>query len=374
LRNTIGNVPLKWYDDYEHIGYDLDGEKISKPVGANRNDELDKFLDKMENPDFWRTVVDRQTGANIVLTDEDIDIIKRLMSSRYARDDVEEFDTSTFFTQDEMKMPLSGRPEHKRSFIPSNWERLQVGRYVHAIKMGWIKPRLRRPKTVDEAPKFYDIWGAENENDKRKHMHHLPAPKCPLPDHYESYNPPPEYLFDQEEKKKWESQEPEDRRLNFVPNKYTSLRLVPGFENFIKERFDRCLDLYMCPRQRKMRVQIDPQDLLPELPKPRDLQPFPTTLSIVISRFKITFYDLFFKSQHLKYFWLLIRLIKVINPWSPPLAFMLRVSGCFRPVMTRPLNAGRCPQVVVCTRGSLSPNVCTQRGFLLQACSSFPWS
>ena len=27
LRNTIGNVPLKWYDDYEHIGYDLDGKK-----------------------------------------------------------------------------------------------------------------------------------------------------------------------------------------------------------------------------------------------------------------------------------------------------------------------------------------------------------
>lgn len=283
LRNTIGNVPLKWYDDYDHIGYNLDGEKIKKPADAKRNDELDEFLEKMENPDYWRTVRDSQTGGKIVLSDEDIDIIKRLTSSKYANKDVEEFETSSFFTQDEMKMPLSGRPEHKRSFIPSNWERLQVGKYVHAIKMGWIKPKIKKPEEEEEEEqKFYDIWGKDNENDNRKHLHHLPAPKCPLPDHYESYNPPPEYLFDDQEKEKWENQESEERRINFLPKKYPSLRLVPGYENFIKERFERCLDMYLAPRQRKMRVQVDPQDLIPKLPKPRDLQPFPTTLSIVI--------------------------------------------------------------------------------------------
>ena len=50
---------------------------------------------------------------------------------------------------------------------------------------------------------------------------------------------------------------------------------------FINERFERCLDLYLCPRMRKERVRVDAEDLLPKLPKPRDLQPFPTTLSIV---------------------------------------------------------------------------------------------
>ncbi|KNC78998.1 hypothetical protein SARC_08587 [Sphaeroforma arctica JP610] len=25
--NTVGNIPLEWYDDYEHVGYDLDGKK-----------------------------------------------------------------------------------------------------------------------------------------------------------------------------------------------------------------------------------------------------------------------------------------------------------------------------------------------------------
>ncbi|CAF0970525.1 unnamed protein product [Brachionus calyciflorus] len=286
LRNTIGNVPLKWYDDYDHIGYNLDGEKIAKPADAKRSDELDQFLDKMENPDYWRTVRDSQTGGKVVLSDEDIEIIKRLTTSKYANKDVEEFDTSSFFTQDEMKMPLSGRPEHKRSFIPSNWERLQVGKYVHAIKMGWIKPQIKKEEE-DDQPKFYDIWG-KDDNDQRKHLHHLPAPKCPLPDNYESYNPPPEYLFDDEEKEKWQNQEPEDRRINFMPKKFPSLRLVPGYEHFIKERFERCLDMYLAPRQRKMRVQVDPQDLLPKLPKPRDLQPFPTTLSITFKGHKST--------------------------------------------------------------------------------------
>ncbi len=284
MRNTIGNVPLKWYDEYDHIGYDLDGQKIAKPAqngASDSKDELDEFLNRMDNPDYWRTVIDRQTGSKIVLSDEDIEVIKRLTSGKYARSDVEEFDTSTFFSHEEMKMPLSGRPEHKRSFIPSKWEKLQVGKYVHAIKMGWIKPQLKKTKEQEEENKFYDIWGAETEEDKRKHLHHLPAPKCPLPDHHESYNPPPEYLFDEEERAKWENQDKEDRKLDFIPKKYSSLRLVPAYDNFINERFARCLDMYLCPRQRKMRVQVDPQDLIPQLQKPRDLQPFPTTLSIV---------------------------------------------------------------------------------------------
>jgi ribosome biogenesis protein ERB1 len=283
---------LKWYEEYDHIGYDLEGNKIDKPANfrSGANNELDEFLNKMENPDYWRTVIDRQTGEPIVLQDEDINIIKRLVAGKYAKKGVEEFETSTFFTHDEMKTPLSGRPEHKRSFIPSKWEKLQVGKYVHAIKMGWIKPQLKRQHNESEPNeqlKFYDIWSDENQQNSRRHMHSLPAPKLPLPNHNESYNPPPEYLFDEEEKKKWEQQESEDRRTNFMPQKYSSLRLVPAYDNFIKERFDRCLDMYLCPRQLKMRAQVNPEDLLPQLPKPRDLQPFPNTLSIVRFLFSV---------------------------------------------------------------------------------------
>ena len=42
---------MEWYNDYPHIGYDLDGKKIFKPI--RNKDELDEFLDKMDNPDYW---------------------------------------------------------------------------------------------------------------------------------------------------------------------------------------------------------------------------------------------------------------------------------------------------------------------------------
>ena len=73
---------------------------------------------------------------------------------------------------------------------------------------------------------------------------------------------------------------PEDRRVTFIPKKYPSLRLVPACDNYIKENLNRCLDLSLAPRKRKMRAQVDPQDLIPKLPKPKNLQPFPNTLSI----------------------------------------------------------------------------------------------
>lgn len=56
--------------------------------------------------------------------------------------------------------------------------------------------------------------------------------------------------------KDWESKddEPWKRKHNFIPQKYKSLREVPAYENYTKERFQRCLDLYLCPRAKKMRV------------------------------------------------------------------------------------------------------------------------
>jgi ribosome biogenesis protein ERB1 len=53
LRNTIGNVPIQWYEDYDHIGYDLRGEQIQKPEGAHKKGEIDEFLDKVDDPNYW---------------------------------------------------------------------------------------------------------------------------------------------------------------------------------------------------------------------------------------------------------------------------------------------------------------------------------
>lgn len=52
IRNTVGNIPMNWYDDYNHLGYDWDGKPIRKP---KRGDELDKFLNRMDNPEHGMT-------------------------------------------------------------------------------------------------------------------------------------------------------------------------------------------------------------------------------------------------------------------------------------------------------------------------------
>lgn len=77
IRNTVGNIPMKWYDEYKHIGYDWDAKKIIKP---DKGDQLDDFLKRMEDPNFWRTVRDPQTGQEVILSDADIELIKRINS------------------------------------------------------------------------------------------------------------------------------------------------------------------------------------------------------------------------------------------------------------------------------------------------------
>lgn len=79
IRNTVGNIPMHWYDEYKHIGYDWDAKKIIKPV---KGDQLDDFLKRMEDPNFWRTVKDPQTGQNVILSDADIELIKRINAKK----------------------------------------------------------------------------------------------------------------------------------------------------------------------------------------------------------------------------------------------------------------------------------------------------
>ncbi|CAL8374085.1 unnamed protein product [Boreogadus saida] len=281
IRNTVGNIPMEWYKDFPHIGYDLDGKKILKPI--RNKDELDDFLDKMENPDYWRTVPDKQTGCEIVLTDDQVDLVHRLQRGQFGDVNFNQYQPMVeFFSGEVMIHPVTNRPEDKRSFIPSLIEKAKVSKLVHAIKMGWIRPRRSKEERAEEAGRYYDLWASEDPNAiLGRHKMHVPAPKLRLPGHEESYNPPPEYLLSEEERLAWEQLDPEDRKTTYLPRKFSCLRAVPSYSRFIHERFERCLDLYLCPRQRKMRVNVNPEDLIPKLPKPKDLQPFPTTQSLV---------------------------------------------------------------------------------------------
>jgi len=186
-----------------------------------------------------------------------------------------------YFTGIEEIMPLSAAPEPKRRFLPSKHEAKRVMKIVRAIREGRILPyRPPEEREKDEDVEVhYDIW--QDEQPRPDHVMNIPAPKAPPPGYDLSYNPPPEYLPTKAEKQAWESADAEDREKEYLPTKYDSLRKVPGYEKFINERFERSLDLYLAPRVRKNRLNIDPASLLPKLPRPEELKPFPTVCSVL---------------------------------------------------------------------------------------------
>lgn len=143
---------------------------------------------------------------------------------------------------------------------------------VRAIRQGRIVPS--KPSSLK--PQFYSIWAEPSSS----HPPPLPAPKPRLPTHSESYNPPPEYLPTDAERVEWEANEPEDREKDYLPQKYSALRLVPAYDRFIKDRFNRQLDLYLAPRVQRTKLNVDPNSLIPKLPSPHSLKPFPNYRSL----------------------------------------------------------------------------------------------
>ncbi|KAI3810379.1 hypothetical protein L1987_19991 [Smallanthus sonchifolius] len=250
-RNTIGDVPLEWYKDEEHIGYDVAGKKIKK---KERLDKLDSFLARTDDANSWRKIIDDIEDEEVELTKEETKLIRRMLKGKAPHADFDPHAVSAFviifvskrnercstgsiqpyvdwFAWDGAKHPLSNAPEPKRRFIPSKWE-------------------AKKPK--------------------------FPQSNCLLAGHDESYNPSLEYIPTQEEISAYQLMFEEDQP-KFIPKRFASLRSVPAYEKSVRESFDRCLDLYLCPRARKKRINIDPESLKPKLPSRKDLKPYPTT-------------------------------------------------------------------------------------------------
>ncbi|CAM9670908.1 unnamed protein product, partial [Chrysoparadoxa australica] len=279
-RNAIGRVPLHWYDEYDHIGYSRAGKKVgSKSEGdGNEVDAVDAALAREEDPDFARTVYDAYNMKKVVLSDREMEIIRRLQAGAIAHPEHDAHpDYVDYASHEKEKMPLGSDHESKRRFLPSKWEMMKV----HKILQGMREGKIQLEKKKKPAGQAYEMWpDGEEFPDRHRGPMHIPAPKLPLPGHAESYRPPEEYLMTEEEEKAWDEMDPEERPLNFKPKRFSSLRAVGAYEGFVKERFERCLDLYLCPRTFKRRLNIDPESLVPELPKPRDLKPFPHELCL----------------------------------------------------------------------------------------------
>ncbi|KAL8904451.1 MAG: hypothetical protein Q9207_003249, partial [Kuettlingeria erythrocarpa] len=277
--NTIGNIPLSFYDSYPHIGYDVNGKKIARPA---KGEALDALLDSIDIPKGWTGLTDPDTGKPLELSEQELDVLKRIQMNEVPEEGYDPYPaTVEYFTSKNQIMPLSAAPEPKRRFVPSKHEAKRVMKIVRAIREGRIlpyKPPLEEHEE-DLDVKRYDIWA--NEASRLDHPMNVPAPKLPPPGYEESYHPPPEYLPDEQEKRSWEEADEEDREKAYLPSDHNSLRKVPGYGRFIKEKFERCLDLYLAPRIRRSKLNIDPESLLPKLPSPDELRPFPTTCATI---------------------------------------------------------------------------------------------
>jgi ribosome biogenesis protein ERB1 len=276
--NTIGNIPLTYYDEYPHIGYDINGKKIMRPA---KGEALDALLDQIDIPKGWTGLTDPATGKPLSLSEEELDVLKRLTRNEVVEDGYDPYPEMVhYFSGKKEVMPLSAAPEPKRRFVPSKHEAKRVMKIVKAIREGRIQP-YKPPSEAEEEEErvYYDVWA--DEKPRPENSMHLAAPKLPPPGYDASYHPPQEYLPDKNEEAAWLAADEEDREKDYLPKNYEALRKVPGYERFVKERFERSLDLYLAPRVRRNKLNIDPESLLPKLPNPEDLKPFPTTCAAI---------------------------------------------------------------------------------------------
>ena len=275
--NTIGNISLDYYKNFPHIGYDVNGKRLMRPA---KGSALDQFLESIDMPKGWTGVVDKETGLPRNLSKDELEMLYKIQTG--AAPDDHGFDVyavePAWFTRKTQEMPIVDKEPSKNSFIPSLHEAAKVAKLVKAMREGKIVPRRPPPDSSDQ---FFDLWADAPEQQAAAMDSHIPAPKMSAPRNAESYNPPEEYLYTEEEQIAWEEQvDPDQRPLNYLPQKFESLRRVPGYANLIQERFERCLDLYLAPRAKKTKPQIDPESLIPKLPLPKDLKPFPTRNAI----------------------------------------------------------------------------------------------
>ena len=300
-QNRIGRVPIHWYDEYEHIGYDAHGQKVIKQSAkeGGGGDLLDQAIQNQDNLEKQKFLIhDALNAKDVELTPRQIQLIRRMQAGAFAHPEHNANpDYIDYFSgvNQEISGLNSDRHEPKARFQPSKWEKLQVRRLLHKLEKGdinmdYLTGKVRdmndvkqKNKKDDDTDQPFMLWKGDEEDElaMRKGPQHIAAPKLPPPGHAESYNPSEEYLPTEEELKEWEEMDPKDRPHGLlIPKKFPNLRSVGAYEHSVRERFERCLDLYLCPRVMKRRLNIDPESLVPSLPKASDLRPFPTSQCI----------------------------------------------------------------------------------------------
>ena len=121
-RNRIGNIPLKWYDGYDHIGYDILGNKIPRPSKS----ALQQLLEKVDDPQALRTIWDPVEHEGHRLSDRDIQLLENIMKNKYPNPEFDPYpDTIEYVQFKRGENPFDmDRPKHQ--FTPRKGEVMKV--------------------------------------------------------------------------------------------------------------------------------------------------------------------------------------------------------------------------------------------------------
>lgn len=256
-----GKVPREWYDEFNHLGYNINASKVDKPA---KEDEIEKFLKKAKDKDYWRNIHDELNNKSVFLSDQDLEVIKRIRKNLYANKNIADDDTYFERNIPYQIFPLSNRMTPKKAFLPSKNEQKYINYLAKLIRENLISVEDEDKKPKKES--LFDIWQFENTLDNTYHPgKEFTMPKPIPPDSDLSYNPPEELKDDS------------------MKEAEISLRKIPKYPNVINEQFDRCLDIFQSTRIIKKKEQISEESILPELPNLEDLKPYPTKENIVFN-------------------------------------------------------------------------------------------
>jgi len=246
--NNIGDVPRAWYRDQQHVGYSQDGYKL---IRGQESDRLDELLRSIDDSSSWRRQYDMQCGFSLQLSSREIKMMKRINFGRLPTS-VERSNLATRVVADG---DLALTQEPKRRFLPSRHEARKVVSMVRRLRRRLDASTAAKDKRIYHN---FDIWDGNqiSENAIKR------APKPKRAGNELSYNAPAEYGL-------------VSTSLS-GPSGVKSLRQLMTNVQFIKERFNRCLDLYLCPRVERQVVHTSPDSILPEIPQVATLKPFPS--------------------------------------------------------------------------------------------------
>lgn len=168
-------MPLWWYGDQEHLGYDVSGKKVMKK-GAQ--DRIDQVLAAKDDPNHKWTVFDEKNDEKIVLSARELVLLRRILSGKAPHPEHNPTpEYIDFNTGPRMLHPVINRPPRKAAFVPSKWETMKINKIAAGIEEGRIKLDQE-----EEKEEVYMLWREDNAPHLPRHLpRRLPPPKMTLP-------------------------------------------------------------------------------------------------------------------------------------------------------------------------------------------------